>query len=150
AHGFKKLPFAGLQTLAQRFFVWGSLTRQRYGAAPRIQFNEHQTTSISVAPWLSQDVHLLERLLNVGFFPYGPRLCMVGEVEPLKELQEPKTRQVIVERILSEYPTRTLTPDDLFYRIRVNPVVVEDRDQYDSPPSEYLGSGRLDSSDFPV
>ncbi len=59
---------------------------------PRVQFNEHQHTSIDVAPWLAPDVRLFERLLGIGFFHYGPRLWMVGEVEPLKALQRPKSR----------------------------------------------------------
>lgn len=108
AKDFRKLPIAGLEALAHRFFVWGSLWRARYGAAPLIQFNEHQTTSIEIAPWLASDVHLFERLLRIGFFHYGPRLWMIGEVEPLKALQKQKNRQQIVQRILSEYPARTL------------------------------------------
>ena len=39
AEGFKKLPLAGLGTLAHRYFVWGSMWRARYGAAPLVQFN---------------------------------------------------------------------------------------------------------------
>ncbi len=38
----RKLPIAGLEALAHRFFVWGSLSRHKYGAAPLIQFNEKQ------------------------------------------------------------------------------------------------------------
>ena len=30
----KKLPLAGLGMLAHRFFVWASLTKRKYGAAP--------------------------------------------------------------------------------------------------------------------
>jgi hypothetical protein len=69
-----KLPLAGLGILAHRFFVWGSLLRFKYGAAPLIQFNEHQQTNIDVSPWLKKDVELFERILGVGFFHYGPRL----------------------------------------------------------------------------
>jgi hypothetical protein len=106
ATGHKKLPIAGLEALAHRFFVWGSMWKARYGAAPRIQFNQHQKTSVEVAPWLKSDVTLFERLLGIGFFPYGPRLWMLGEIEPLKALEKPKTRQTIVKRILNEYPVR--------------------------------------------
>ncbi len=76
--GYRKLPLAGLGALAHRYFVWGSLWRAKYGAAPLIQFNEHQTTSIEIKPWLEPDVRLIERLLGVGFFHYGPRLWMLG------------------------------------------------------------------------
>lgn len=148
--GFKKLPLAGVGALAHRFFVWGSIWRARYGAAPLIQFNGHQSTSIAVAPWLVSDVRLIERLLGVGFFHYGPRLWMIGEIGPLKALQKPKTQQEIIDRILAEYPTRTLSPDESFYRVRVNPVSPEDPSQYDSPPPQHAGHGRLDSKGHPV
>lgn len=150
ASDHRKLPVAGLQALAHRFFVWGSLLRMRYGAAPLVQFNEHQKTSIKVARWLATDVELFERLLGVGFFHYGPRLWMVGEVEPLKALQRPKARRAVIERILQEYPTRILTPNDSFYRVRVNPTDPGDQAQYDSPPPGCPGKGRLDTPGAPV
>lgn len=142
----KKLPLAGVEALAHRYFVWGSMCRAHYGAAPKIQFNEHQKTSIEVAPWLVLDVQLIERLLGIGFFHYGPRLWMVGEVEPLKALQAKEHRQDIIDRILAEYPVRVLDTAESFYRIRVNPSTPDDADQYDSAPPEYSGKGRLDSS----
>ena len=58
--------------------MWRSLVRFEYGAAPAIQLNKHQTTN---------DVRILEEILGVGFFQYGPRLWMFGEVEPMKDLQ---------------------------------------------------------------
>ena len=147
---FKKLSRDSLELLTHRFFVWGSLQKTRFGAAPLIQFNEHQTTSIDVAPWLANDVKLLERLLGIGFFYYGPRLWMVGEVEPLKALQKKGKQQSIIERILLEYPVRVLKPDDHFYRIRVNPSTPDDPQQYDSPPPQFAGHGRLDSAGNPI
>jgi hypothetical protein len=149
-HGLKKLSAPGVGALAHRFFVWGSMRRARFGAAPLIQFNEHQQTSIDVAPWLAHDVELIERLLGMGFFHYGPRLWMIGEVEPLKDLQKSKNRQAIVDRILAEYPTRTLSQTESFYRIRVSPNAPSDPSQYDSPPPQSAGRGRLDSSGQPV
>jgi len=148
--GFKKLPLPGLGVLAHRYFVWGSMWRARYGAAPLIQFNQHQKTSIDVQPWLVPDVQLFERLLGVGFFHYGPRFWMLGEIEPLKALQKSKTRQSIVERILAEYPARMLAPGEFFYRLRVNPSSPEHASQYDSPPPEHTGKGRLDSKGQPI
>lgn len=146
----RKLPLAGLQHLAYRFFVWGSLLKQKYGAAPQIQFNEYQKTSIDVSPWLKKDVELIERLLGVGFFHYGPRLWMLGEIEPLKALQRSKTRQSIVERILSEYPPQLIEPNNSFYRIRNKPDVPSDQREYDSPPEHIIGQGRLNFKGFPV
>ncbi len=124
--------------------------RARYGAAPLIQFNEHQKTSVDLAPWLEPDVRLIERLLHVGFFHYGPRLWMLGEIEPLKDLHKQKSRRRVVERILAEYPARSLSPAETFYRVRLNPSAPDDPNQYDSPPPEHAGLGRLDSRGQPV
>lgn len=145
-----KLPLAELETLAHRFFVWGSLFKCKYGAAPLIQFNKHQSTCIDVSPWLKKDVELFERLLGVGFFHYGPRLWMVGEVEPLKSLQSTKMRSSIVERILSEYPERVVGQDVSFYRIRKGHKNPSNPLEYDSPPEHLAGGGRLDMKGSPV
>lgn len=147
---FKKLPKAGVEALAHRYFVWGSLWRARYGAAPLIQFNEHRQTSIDIQPWLQSDVGLIERLLGVGFFHYEPRLWMIGEIEPLKALERTRTHSSIVSRILTEYPARLLKPDEHFYRIRLNPSDPSDKSQFDSPPREHAGRGRLDAKGEPV
>ena len=139
-----------LLTLVHRFFVWGSLRRYNYGAAPLIQFNEHQTTSITVPHWLEADIRLIERTIDVGFFHYGPRLWMVGEIEPLKALQDPVSRPAIIENILQAYPSTTLQPEDTFYRLRKAPNSPEEPGEYDSPPSRIAGDERLDSPDFSV
>jgi RES domain len=149
AHG-RKLDKGRLAALAHRFFSWGSLIRSEYGAAPLIVFNDHQKTSINVPPWLKGDIGLIERILGVGFFLYGPRLWMLGEIEPLKALQDPTTRKSLIERILNEYPGRVLNPDETFYRIRKAPKAPEDANEYDSHPTSRAGFGRFDSSGFPV
>lgn len=136
--------------MAHKFFVWGSLQRFDYGMAPRIQFNQHRKTSINVSPWLLPDLQLFERLLGIGFFEYGPRMWMLGEVEPLKALQKSEAREAIIERILREYPAISLTPEQLLYRVRVNPTAASEFSEYDSPPSAFLGKGRIDSNGFPV
>lgn len=145
-----KLPEAALEALAHRFFVWGSLLRCEYGAAPLIQFNKQRDTSIDVSPWLKADIKIFERILGIGFFGYGPRLWMVGEVEPLKALQRAKSKASIVERILREYPSKYIESDTSFYRIRKAPKVPSEPLEYDSPPSSLAGTGRFDSSDFPI
>ena len=97
------------------FFVSGLFLRTDYGGAPLIHLNEFQSTSIEPPPWLKTDVALFEKLLGIGFFHYGPRLWMVGEIEPLKALQESAFRLSIVERIVSEYPTRQIEPTLSFF-----------------------------------
>lgn len=146
----KKLTKGILLKLAYRFFVWGSLHRYEYGATPQIQFNEHQKTSIDLSPRLAPDVKLFEHLLGIGFFPYGPRFWMIGEVEPLKELQNRCTRKDVVNRILHDYPTRNVGPEHHFYRIRKEPSNPDKPSQYDSPPNSGVSKGRFDSTNFPV
>lgn len=139
-----------IAALAYRFFVWGSLDRCEYGAAPIVQFNEHQVTDIDTSPWFEPDIHLIENAIGVGFFYYGPRLWMIGEVEPLKALKRPATRQPIISRILDEYPTTVLEKEGIFYRVRKNPAEPTKFGTYDSPPVSLAGSGRFDSKGFPA
>ena len=75
---------------------------------------------------------------------------MVGEITPLKALERTRTRNGIISRILAEYPTRIMKPNEHFYRVRVNPTDPSDKSQYDSPPSERSGRGRLDVKGQPV
>ena len=96
--------------------VSGTIQRLEYGASPTVQLNKQQATSIAVAPWLEPDLRLIERTLQVGFFHYGPRLWMVGEVAPLKALQKSSSRAAVITRILNEYPGRILNTDESFYR----------------------------------
>jgi hypothetical protein len=137
-------------SLAHRFFVWGTLQRFDYGAAPVVQFNHYQSTSIRTSRWVEKDIRLLEKTLGIGFFYYGPRLWMIGEVEPLKALQEPSSRGSIINRIVTEYPSTYLRVEEFFYRVRKDPKMPEDIGEYDSPPLGLAGAGRLDAPDFPV
>lgn len=146
----RKLDRQVLKLLADRFFVWGTTIRLKYGAAPVIQFNQHQSTSISGPSWLMADANLIGQALGVGFFYYGPRLWMVGEVEPLKSLQKSKERDLIIRRILNEYPTHVMSDEQIFYRIRKNPKNAEDIGEYDSQPLSRAGKGRLDSKGLSV
>jgi hypothetical protein len=145
-----KLSRVSVAILAQQFFVWGTIQRAKYGATPTVQLNRHQTTSIDVSPWLGPDLQLIERTLSVGFFYYIPRLWMIGEVEPLKALQKPDSRDGIISRILNEYPTRILDTDECFYRLRKAPLNPGSADQYDAPPVEKLGQGRFETSVCPI
>jgi len=146
-NGFK-LTTEQTEFLAYRFFVVGSILKPEYGATPLIQFNEHKKTDIQFADTLKKDVNLFEKNLGIGFFHYGPRLWMIGEIEPLKDLQNKTTRKDIIERIINEYPTIQFKPSNIFYRIRINPNKPNNKFEYDSPPQP--GKGRLDSQNHPV
>jgi hypothetical protein len=144
----KKLTREALETLSFLFFVRGSILKTPYGAAPLIQFNQHHEPSMTLPGKVGRDMRLIEHTLGIGFFPYGPRLWMIGEVEPLKELQSPRRRQKIIRRIFQSYPVKALNSNDVFYRLRKNPAKPSDKSEYDSPPLP--GTGRLDSRKFPV
>lgn len=150
--GWAKLTGDHIKGLAWRFFVSGTTIRCDYGAAPVIQFNDHRYGQSDITPsaWLKNDIKLIEDEAKIGFFHYGPRLWMIGEIEPLKALQDPATRSQIIERFLSEYPEKTLSTGSKFYRLRVNPELPAEATEYDSPPVEFAGRGRLDSPGFSV
>jgi len=101
----RKLDRDRLLALADTFFVRGTLVRAEYGAAPVLQFNEHhhRKTEIDVNGRLLKDANLL------------------GEIEPLKTLHDATTRDHVVERILNEFPERTLSPEQRIVRLRRNP-----------------------------
>ena len=143
-----KLDIEQIETLAYRFFVVGSIFKPDYGASPLIQFNKNQETSVRLSDSLQKDIKLFEKELGIGFFHYGPRLWMIGEIEPLKGLQNKKTRKSILDRIVNEFPTFLLKENELFYRIRTNPKNPTNETEYDSSP--YPGNGRLDSENHPV
>jgi len=140
----KKIRLSELQWIAHTFFVWGTFQRAEYGGYPAVVFNERQTTSISFSDWLSLDVKLIEQILGVGFFLYGPRFWMFGEVEPLKGLQDKNIRTTVIQRVVSEYPTKTIDQDTLLYRVRKDVKNPDTASEYDSPPLGLEGTGRLD------
>jgi hypothetical protein len=132
------------------FFVWGTYQRPQYGGYPAVQINEHQKTNVSFSPWLEPDVRLFEKWFGMGFFHYGPRFWMFGEVTPLKEIIEPATRAKIVERVVTEYPTMELPVDALLYRLRKQPGDPSAESEYDSPPLGTPCAGRLESAGLPI
>jgi len=139
-----------LAVLAQQFFVSGSIQRLEYGGFPAVQFNKQRSPSLDVASWVKADLRLIEENLKVGFFPYLPRLWMVGEVEPLKALRNSSSRPTVISRILNEYPGRLLKTDEHFYRLRKTPTNPSEFTEYDSPPEALSGKGRLDTTEFPI
>ena len=148
----RKLTREDIQGLAWRFFVSGTTFRTDYGATPLIQFNESRygRSEINPSTWLETDIKLIEKAARIGFFHYAPRLWMIGEVEPLRALQDLSTRPKAIERILREYPDKKLSIGSKFYRLRTNPKSPAEPAEYDSPPIKIAGRGRLDSPGFPV
>lgn len=148
----RKLTKKHIESIAGRFFVRGTTIRCEYGAAPVIQCNEYHygKSDISPSPWLKNDIKLIEDATKLGFFHYGPRLWMVGQVDPLIDLQDPIKRSQVIDRVLKEYSVKVLDKNTKFYRLRVNPKSPSDQMEYDSPPETLLDGGRLCSSGSPV
>jgi len=146
-----KLTHNILNDLCYEFFVRGTFIKCDYGGAPRIQFNEyHYEASQPEFFFIDQDVKLIQQILKVGFFEYGPRLWMLGHIEPLDKLQDNNLRNNVFKDIINQYPIRCLDIDSILYRLRVNPKIKNDIYQYDSPPDELLGAGIFDDKWFPV
>ncbi len=146
----RKLNLNLTSQLAWQFFTWGSTYRGYYGAAPEIVSNNRRKSEITLASWSGGDLKLFEEKLGLGFFLYGPRLWMVGEVEPLKALQTEESRSRVVERILAEYPKMDFRSSERFYRLRKGLLSPTDEGEYDSPPAAFLREGRLESPDLPI
>lgn len=147
-----KLTAKALRALTHGFFVRGTVQRMRYGGAPLLQFNEMQygESQVEYSKLLRSDVALISEALRIGIFYYGPRLWMLGEVEPLKRLQKARTRGEVIQRVLGEYPLRQLTEVDTFYRLRRAPANPASHNEYDSQPDAHTGKGRLDARGLPV
>lgn len=145
----RKLKAGQLLKLTQQFFVWGSMRKLDYGGAPLVQFNDLRKTEISMPDSLCADADLLADVLGIGFFHYGPRLWMLGHIEPLKCLKNENLRSMVIDRIVREYRCRVITTQEKFYRVRKNPSDPSQDNQYDSPPPE-LSNGRLGTSDLPT
>lgn len=141
-----------IKKLCYWFFVRGSITKVKYGGAPIIQCNEHHVnkSEVELSAKLIEDLKLIEDIGEIGIFYYGPRLWMLGEIEPLQKLQDTTKRAEIIDEILKKYPSRELTTSDYFYRIRTNPSESYKIEQYDSAPDCHLGKNRLDSPLLPI
>ncbi|WP_202961905.1 RES domain-containing protein [Legionella oakridgensis] len=67
------------------------------------------------------------------------------------EISSKKTeQQAILDRIINEYPSRTLHTEDIFYRLRINPDKTHHHADYDSPPENIIKKGRLESKKLPI
>lgn len=150
-----KLTRVQLLDLASKFFVNGSYIKTSYGGFPYVQYNEHHYheqdfKAIGLLRDTCRDAVLISELLGVGFFPYSPATYAVGFIEPLEDLQSnnDKRRIPVLNRVIQEFPSVYLHETDVFYRLRVNPLQPDNKDQYDSPPSQ--STGRLDSDDVSV
>jgi hypothetical protein len=75
---------------------------------------------------------------------------MFGEIEPLKKLRRDRSRASVVKRILNEYPTVEYPSGEVVYRLRKFPDRPDRPAEYDAPPPNLSGKGRLDELGRPV
>lgn len=152
--GGAKLSQAQLETLLTEFFWNGSFFRAEFGGAHRLVSNPHRygERDVHFPEWLEPDARLLEDKLQVGLFHYGPPLWRIGEIEQLQNLRDPQTRASASLDLVNRFPERVLRSGSQFFRVRKNLSQEHEQElaQYDAPPDEFIGNGRLDSSDLPV
>ncbi len=146
----KKLDLQSLSALAREFFVNGTRIRTDYGGAPVVEYNQYRTTDVDFVGSLNNDATLISNTLGIGFFYYGPRFWMLGQIEPLLQLQDPDTRGPVIDQILAKYPVVTLTASDTLYRMRTRVEKPSNASEYDGQPLRIAGTGRLDSPGFPM
>jgi RES domain len=143
-----------LEALVVEFFWNGSFFRTEFGGAHRLASNPYRygEREVEFPSWLETDAHLLEDVLKVGIFHYGPPLWRVGMVEPLTALTRSRTRRLAAQAVVESFPERILSSGTRFYRIRKNLDGSQERDygQYDAPPKNRASLGRLDSKSLSV
>jgi RES domain-containing protein len=150
----RKLDVDQVYDLHLEFFCNGSFFRGEFGGASRLASNSERygENEVQYPRWLEKDASLIENKLQVGIFHYGPQLWRFGEIEPLQELRRRSTRPQAIAEIISRFPSRTLSPQTTFYRIRKNlPDGLEfDQLQFDAAPRKFFSGGRLNNRKLAV
>lgn len=148
----RKLNNELLHELIYEYFVLGSISKHKYGSSPRLQYNEHHynDNSFSIGYSIDKDIRLLESTLKIGIFHYGPRLWMLGEIEPLKKLQNKRTRTEVIQKIIETYPVYISSYEDQLFRLRKNPQKPSNMMEYDSPPADKTSRSRLGTAENPI
>lgn len=149
-----KLSQRQLEPLFVEFFWNGSYFRAEFGGAHRLVSNPHRygNRDVQFPAWLEPDVRLLEDKLQVGLFHYGPPLWRIGEIEQLRNLRDEETRRRAADDLVRQFPDRIVQVGTSFFRVRKNLSEEQEQElsQYDAPPDEFVGTGRLDSPGLSV
>ena len=146
-----KISKENLHEISWEYFVNGSYYQSEYGGSSLIMFNEYQETDVDFGKYLKEDVPLIEKTLGIGFFYYAPRLYKLGLITQLEKLQsQDNSAEQVLNDIIEKFPTKVINEQNHFYRLRKNVSNPNDESQFDSPPIEYSGNGRLDSKDLNI
>jgi hypothetical protein len=152
-HG-RKLGSEEAEDLVLNFFWNGSFRRYQFGGANRIASNPYRfgNSDIVFPGWLDADAKLIQSLLKIGLFHYGPRLWRLGHIEPLQKLRLKRSRSKTARQLVAEFPSLTIDKGFLFHRLRTDVAAGQEAKEaeYDAPPDRFLGNGRLDAAGFPV
>lgn len=143
--GGKKLNHKELIALCSIYFVNGTFHRTNFGGASIVIFNEYQQNSIEINQNLQQDLNLISKSINIGFFYNAPNTNLVGEREPIKKLLSKYYEREIL-KIIKIFPTIYLGENDNVFRLRINPKSPEKHEEYDSPPTQYRKNGRFNNN----
>jgi hypothetical protein len=98
--------------------------------------------------WLQADARLIEEKLGMAIDYYGPPTWRVGEIEPLKALEDAGTQRAAAHDAVGRFPHRILAAGkDILHRKGVEFSKETEASQYDAPPSGVAGrrSGQVDS-----
>ena len=144
-----KLSSEAVDELTRRFFIYGSYLKTTYGGASLIRFGRGD---VRFPEWLIADTLMLKRKAGYEFRYNGPRTFMIGEVYPLQELATAESRDDAADEVVRIFPRRTLERGETFYRLRKGIDLGKQGSplEFDTPPDEVLGHGRLDEKGFPV
>lgn len=148
----KKVSKELLHDICWEYFINGSAYQSEFGGSSLLMYNEHQKTSVEFIEYLKTDVEIIEKILGIGFFYYGPRLFKLGHIEQLEKLKshDMDHQEEVLNEILDKFPTKNINNHNYFYRLRKNPASPESESEYDSPPIKFSGNGRLDSIGFNI
>nr|WP_315026345.1 RES family NAD+ phosphorylase [uncultured Chryseobacterium sp.] len=147
-----KISKADLEEVCWEFFINGTAFEAEFGGASLLSFNQFQKTEVKFNFKLNNDIKLIEKELGIGFFYNAPRLFKLGYITQLEKINSKDIIQEfeVLDEIIQKFPSRILTNEDYFYRLRKNPKNPDNELEYDSPPIEYAGKGRLDSIDLNI
>lgn len=149
--GFK-LSSATLEEVCEEYFINGTIFEPKFGGASLLSFNRLQKTEVNFNSRLNNDIKIIEKELGIGFFYNAPRLFKLGHISQLEKINSKNVIQEhkVLDEIVQKFPTKILTNKDYFYRLRKNPKNPDSELEYDSPPIEFAGKGRLDSTDLNI
>ena len=145
-----------LAKLAKEFFEMGTYNRTGFGGASLVKFNDTRFTEEgTIGCWTSSDAKLIENILHIGFFWYGPHTWKVGINDRLEELSQEGSHEQVIDQIIDQAPVKSINEEFHFYRIRSHGFGKSEFDhsspvEFDCPRNKTENFDRFDSPNFSV